>query len=396
MAPASRPALALILALLAVGALCLPVAVENRAGVDVENYPVLVVVERDALLRDGVDPAEICVVDEAGNPLMFWAVPQTLNTSRIAMYVLIPHLAPGGQMAFYIVSGSCEQRPESLFTFFDDFKALDPSSWILVSSPAVYNITVEAGRGLYLSGTFMSQQQYLKVLSQPFTPPLTVAALVTPLTGFDHDACLDVYVLGTEMAHPSEARGAYIHAWGWGSPPNISGTIAWYRVAGPPGAPEHLWDVTTWEEGGSSPVWEAGETFLFRISVSAEGVSYEVYRLSEEGLERILANWNGLGIANETVIGLGQECGGAYNFTQRALFHWVAVGPYVSPEPKVQVGVERVMESPLEPLLQFLSKPANQMLLAWGLALLVISLLFVTKVLKSGGARSVEASAPKW
>lgn len=362
-------------------------AVKNKADVAIENYPVLIIVDRDELLKDGVDPSGMCVVDSAGNPLAFWVIPQTLNTSKVAMYVAIPYLAPGEQTTLYIVSGSCEQRPEDLFIFFDDFKRLDPSRWIIVSSPRVFNVTVRAGRGLYLSGMFADTQQYLKVLSQPFTPPLAVDALVTPLTGFDHDACLDVYVLGTEGAHPSEARGAYIHAWGWGSPLNTSGTIAWYRVAGPPGSAEFLWDVTTWEEGGSSPVWEAGETFLFRIGVCAEGVRYEVYRLSEEGLERILANWNGLGILNETVIGLGQECGGAYGFTQRAVFHWVAVRPYVHPEPRVEVGVERIVESPLEPILEFLSKPANQMLVAWSVAILAISLIFVAKMLRGGRRR---------
>ncbi|RLE96512.1 MAG: hypothetical protein DRJ57_05430 [Thermoprotei archaeon] len=382
-----RPALLLAVMILASSASCLPVAVKNQADVAIENYPVFVVVEREALLREGMDPASMCVVDEAGNPLPFWVVPQTLNTSRVAMYVLIPYLMPGEQMAFYITSGSCEQNPEDLFIFFDDFRDLDPRRWIIVSSPRVLNITVKARGGLYISGRFAATQQYLKVLSQPFIPPFTVDVLVTPLTGFDHDACLDVYILGTEGAHPSEARGAYIHAWGWGSPLNTSGTIAWYRVAGPSGTPEFLWDVTTWEEGGSSPVWEAGETFLFRISVCAEGVRYEVYRLSEEGLERILANWNGLGIANETVIGLGQECGGAYGFTQEALFHWIAVRPYVYPEPRVEVGVEKIVESPLEPILEFLSKPANQMLVAWGLVLLVFSLVFAAKILKSGRGR---------
>lgn len=42
--------------------------------------------------------------------------------------------------------------------------------------------------------------------------PFTVEALVTPLTEFDHGACLDVHILGMKMAHPIEAKGAYIHA----------------------------------------------------------------------------------------------------------------------------------------------------------------------------------------
>jgi hypothetical protein len=80
------------------------------------------------------------------------------------------------------------------------------------------------------------------------------------------------------------------------------------------------------------------------------------------------------------VIALGQECGGAYNFTQKAVFHWVLVRPFVWPEPKVAVGSEKIEESPFAPILEFLSKPANLILISWGLIAVILVLILVTRI----------------
>ena len=377
-----------LLALLAATAFALPVTVKNAADVPLEGYAVFFTVERDRLAAEGIDPASMCAVDPAGSYLPLWVVPETLDKKSVAVYVKIPYLAAGDQIAITLTPGPCKHDPKAVFTFFDDFKTLDTRFWAPFASPQVYNVTIEARKGLLIRGTYMAPGQYVQVVSQPFTPPLAVEALVTPMTAYDHDACLDLREYGTESAHPADARGAYIHAWGWGVSGTTEGTygrFTWYRLAGPPGSATYYWDVTTWDEGGGSPIWNANGTSLFRIGATAEGVRYEVWQLTGDGLSKILGHYVKLGITNETVIALGQECGGAYNFTQKALFHWVLARPFVWPEPKVAVGAERIEESPFAPILEFLSKPANLILISWGAIAAVLALVLVTRMRRRGG-----------
>ncbi len=373
------PLVAMLLAGIAAG---LPVAVKNVADRPVEGYVVFFNVERSRLAEEGIDPSSMCAVDASGNYLPLWVVPQTLDKQRVAVYVKVPYIGPGDQVTLTLTPGPCKHDPREVFKFFDDFRVLNTRFWAPIASPQVYNVSIKAGRGLYIEGTYMAPGQYVQVISEPLTPPLAVEALVTPMTAYDHDACLDVREYGTEGMHPSQARGAYIHAWGWG----VSGTtegrygrFTWYRLAGPPGSATYYWDVTTWDEGGSSPVWEANGTFLFRIGVGPEGVRYEVWQLTGGGLNKLLGHYVKPGITNETVIALGQECGGAYNFTQKALFHWVLARPFVWPEPRVAVGVERIVESPLAPILEFLSKPANLILISWGAIAAALALIMLLR-----------------
>lgn len=375
----------LLLLFLAGTAAGLPVAVKNAANEALEGYALFFTVDRSKLMDEGIDPSSMCAVDASGNYLPIWVVPQTLDRQKVAVYVKVPYLAPGEQATITLTPGPCTHDPRSLFALFDDFKVLNTRLWAPFASPLVYNVTLKAGDGLLVAGTYMGTQQYIQVVSQPFTPPLAVEALITPMTAYDHDACLDVREYGTESAHPADARGAYIHAWGWGvsgQTENRYGRFTWYRLAGPPGSTTYYWDVTTWDEGGSSPVWNANDTFLFRIGISPSGVRYEVWQLTDEGLTKLLGHWVDLGITNETVIALGQECGGAYNFTQKAVFHWVLVRPFVWPEPRVAVGAERIEESPLAPILEFLGKPTNLVLISWGLLALILALVLLLRIRK--------------
>lgn len=379
-------ALLLLVAVAVYPALCLPVAVKNVADVPLNDYAVFFLVERK-VLGEWVDPASVCAFDPLGGNLPLWVVPETLKGEKLAVYVKIRYLEPGQQIVIRLEPGQCVQNPKEVFTFFDDFTTLDPRVWVTFATPMVYDVKVvggaAGGKGLYISGTYMAPQQYVQVVSsQPFAPPLAVEALITPITAYDHDAGLDLREYGTEGAHPSEARGAYIHAWGWGVPgiqEGMRGRFTWYRLAGPPGSPTYYWDMTVWDEGGSSPVFDANGTFLFRIGVTPDVVRYEVWQLEARGLAKLLGHTFKPGIANETVIALVQECGGAYNFTQKALFHWVLVRPFVWPEPKVAVGAEEVKESPLEPLIEFLSKPTNLVLTLWGAAVIVLTLVLIAK-----------------
>lgn len=365
----------------------LPVSVKNVADAPLEGYVVFFLVEKELLLNEGIDPASMCAFGPGGEYLPLWVVPETLATEVVAVYVKIPYLAPGDQLTITLTSGPCTHNPSNVFYLFDDFKTLDTRYWTPFATPQVHSVTIRGGavggKGLYISGTYMAPQQYIQVVSQPLTPPLAVEALVTPMTAYDHDVCLDVREYGTESAHPAEARGAYIHAWGWGVAGEAEGRMGrftWYRLAGPPGSASYYWDVTTWDEGGASPIFNANETFLLRIGVSREVVRYEVWQLKDGGLLKLLGHTSNLGIANETVIALGQECGGAYNFTQKGVFHWILVRPFAWPEPKIAVGAERVEESPLEPLLEFLSKPTNLILISWGAAAMVLALAILLKL----------------
>jgi hypothetical protein len=377
----------LFLVFLACTVYALPVAVKNVADVPLEGYVVFFTVESSRLGEEGIDPASMCATDPTGSYLPLWVVPETIGRSSVAVYVKIPNLAPGEQTVITLTPGPCKHNPNDIFTFFDNFTTFNTKYWAPFASLQVYNVTIQAQNGLLIQGAYMAPSQYVQVVSPPFTPPLAVEALVTPMTAYDHDACLDLREYGTESAHPSQARGAYIHAWGWG----VSGTteskfgrFAWYRLAGPPGSATYYWDVTTWDEGGTSPVWNANDTFLFRVGVSAEGARYEVWQLTGDGLKKLLGHNVKPGITNETVIALGQECGGAYNFTQKAFFHWVLVRPFAWPEPKVAVGAERVEENPYAAIIEFLTRPSTLILLSWG----VIVVLLVLILFKARRSRS--------
>jgi hypothetical protein len=90
-----------------------------------------------------------------------------------------------------------------------------------------------------------------------------------------------------------------------------------------------------------------------------------------------------LGITNETVIALGQENGGIINVTQKALFRWVLVRPFVWPEPKVAVGAERVEENPYAAIIEFLTRPSTLILLSWGV-IVVLLVLILFRARRSG------------
>jgi hypothetical protein len=359
--------------------------VKNVADAPLEDYVVFFTVEKDRLAGEGIDPPSMCAVDSTGSYLPLWVVPETLDRGSVAVYAKIPHLDPGEQTAITLTPGPCKHDPKAVFTFFDDFKALDTRFWTPFASPQVYNGTIEARKGLLIRGAYMATWQYVQVVSQPFTPPLAVEALITPMTANEHDACLDLREYGTESAHSYNARGAYIHAWGWGVPgENELGRFAWYRLAGPPGSALFYWDQTEWDEGGTSPIWNANDTFLFRIGVSEAGARYEVWQLTGDGLKKLLGHYVKLGITNETVIALGQENGGIINVTQKALFRWVLARPFVWPEPKVAVGAERVEENPYAAIIEFLTRPSTLILLSWG----VIVVLLVLILFKARRSRS--------
>ncbi|RLE69798.1 MAG: hypothetical protein DRJ43_03410, partial [Thermoprotei archaeon] len=72
----------------------LPVAVKNVADCPLENYAVLIIVEAEKLAEEGVEPSNICILNDAGEPIPFWIIPETVNSSRIAIYALIDYLAP--------------------------------------------------------------------------------------------------------------------------------------------------------------------------------------------------------------------------------------------------------------------------------------------------------------
>ncbi|MCC6050905.1 MAG: DUF2341 domain-containing protein [Thermofilum sp.] len=372
----------------------LPIAIKNKAAAPLENYVVFFTVERDRLAGEGIDPASMCAVDPAGSYLPLWVVPETLDRRSVAVYVRIPRLLPGDQLTIRLTPGSCEHNPKDVFVFFDDFKILNTSYWVPYASPNVTGVRIEARKGLLIQGTYVAPGQYVQVVSDPFSPfspPLAVEALITPMTAYDHDACLEMREYGPDIFyHSSNARGAYIHAWGWGvsgTAEGESGKFAWYRLAGPA---TQYWDVISWDEGGESPVWKANNTFLFRIGASAEGVRYEVWQLTGDGLSKILGHCadGKLGFSNNTavVLVLGQLCGGAFGFTQKAVFHWVLVRPFVWPEPKVAVGLERIEETPLTLLMEFLSNPRNQFLVAWGSVTAAVVLALVIKAVLRAAA----------
>ena len=125
-----------LLALLAATACALPVAVKNAADVPLEGYAVFFTVERDRLAAEGIDPASMCAVDPAGSYLPLWVVPETLDKKSVAVYVKIPYLAAGDQIAITLTPGPCKHDPKAVLTFFDDFKTLDTRFWAPFASPA--------------------------------------------------------------------------------------------------------------------------------------------------------------------------------------------------------------------------------------------------------------------
>ncbi|MCX8180032.1 MAG: DUF2341 domain-containing protein [Thermofilaceae archaeon] len=377
---------ALMIASLAYG---LPVAVKNIAETPLSDYVVFFTVDRELLLSEGIsNPASMCAISYDDEILPLWVVPETLEGRSVAVYVRIPYIAPGDHYSLKLSPGPCVQNPFEVFIFYDDFKVFNTKFWTPLATPQIYNITVKggaiAGKGLYISGTYMAPNQYIQILSQTFPLPLIVETLVTPLTAYDHDACLDLREHGTEGAHPAEARGAYIHAWGWGVSGQTEarmGRFTWYRLAGPSGSSNYYWDMTTWNDGGPSPVFNANETFLFRIGVGPWTTRYEVWQLrADEGLVKLLTHSVDLGVENDVVIALGQGCGGSYNFTQKAVFHWVLVRQFAWPQPRIAVGAERVEESPLSSITEFLSKPTNLILASWSVIVVVLVIVVISKV----------------
>jgi len=368
----------LLMALLVFSAAGLPVAVKNASSQALDNYPLLIIVDRSLLEGEGVDPGSMCVVDNLGGYLPYWIIPQTLDADRLGVYVVIPHLDPGGRATLYLEGGACKQSPGA-FSFFDDFRRFDESKWVLLQTSGVRDTTVRAtGDGLLISASFTDTWQFVRIVSQPLAPPLRVDALIVPLTGYDHDINLAVYEYGSEMAHAINASGAYIHAAGWLAGGNATGRFAWYRMFGP-GSNRNMWDQSTWEVGVDT-TWEVGLMYILSIGVSPDGVSYKVYKVTGMGVEPYLSQRIEAGISGDVVISLETCVGGLSNVTEAGVVKWVLAGPYAYPEPLVEVGREEVEESPIAGLAAFLSRPQNQILLAWGAAVVSIALIIVVKM----------------
>jgi len=119
------------------------ITIREQAGVNLTDYPVKIQLENIGFTDwASLTPESIYFTDANGNPLYFWIeLLDTVNQKSI-IWVKIPSLPANSQITIYMYYGGSNpypgyHDPTKVFILFDDFNTLDTTKWTLIGSPTV-------------------------------------------------------------------------------------------------------------------------------------------------------------------------------------------------------------------------------------------------------------------
>jgi hypothetical protein len=119
------------------------IQITEKAGVNLTDYPVRIQLENIGFTDwASLTPESIYFTDANGNPLYFWIeLLDTVNQKSI-IWVKIPSLPANSQITIYMYYGGSNPYPQyhdptKVFILFDDFNTLDTTKWTPIGSPTV-------------------------------------------------------------------------------------------------------------------------------------------------------------------------------------------------------------------------------------------------------------------
>jgi hypothetical protein len=119
------------------------IPITERAGVNLTNYPVRIQLENIGFTDwASLTPESIYFTDANGNPLYFWIELLDTTNKKSIIWVKIPSLPANSQITIYMYYGgsnpySTYNDPTKVFILFDDFNTLDTTKWTPIGSPTV-------------------------------------------------------------------------------------------------------------------------------------------------------------------------------------------------------------------------------------------------------------------
>ena len=119
------------------------ITIREQAGVNLTDYPVKIQLENIGFTDwASLTPESIYFTDANNNPLYFWIELLDTTNKKSIIWVKIPSLPANSQITIYMYYGGSNpypgyHDPTKVFILFDDFNTLDTTKWTLIGSPTV-------------------------------------------------------------------------------------------------------------------------------------------------------------------------------------------------------------------------------------------------------------------
>jgi len=280
-----------------------PITITEQSGNDLSDYAVKIELDDT---WDGwdlvIDGSDIYFLDDQGNPLYYWIEEFDKTNKHAVIWVKIPSLPANSSITIYMHCGgdnpySAYHDPEQVFKFFDDFSTLDPNKWT------------------ELAGDWDVQDGYLTVISDYGMAPGNVIYSSYYWDGIESIAIETRIILGNVNA------GIVIV-----NDPSIKKLEGYFYSPPNDRAFHNYYDGSEW--GSETVLWtqtyNTGDAIRGRL-VLPSGVFYDLTN-NKSGTK---APVYGAGY-----IGFHQSAG----FATSVKVDWIAIRPYVEPEPSIDIG----------------------------------------------------------
>jgi hypothetical protein len=293
------------------------ILIRELAGVNLINYPVRIQLENIGFTDwANLTPESIYFLDASGNPLYFWIEELDTTNQKSIIWVKIPSLPANSQITIYMYYGGSNPYPQyndptKVFILFDDFNTLDTTKWTLIGSPTVVDGTLQ----LTPNNAVMTAQVMPKNIRVRIKEMWARFGAYGPRLGIvirSNSAINTCYEFANEQGNLNTAVGYYnINRWINGSVTNIGkgsrtsyyNTNVWYKE-----------DCRAYETKLSWLVRDGAET----VTAIDSNILVDGYV--------ILRTWDA---GNDVRV------------------DWVAIAPYVDPEPAVE---QQLVAQPIKPV----------------------------------------------
>ncbi|MGC9014551.1 MAG: DUF2341 domain-containing protein, partial [Thermoproteota archaeon] len=331
------------------------VTITNSGSSALSNYVVKIVLDTATLISQGKmrsDAGDIRVFDSDQSTLLnYWINPDTINTANTVIWVKIPSIPASSSKKIYISYGKPDLTSASngynVFLFFEDWSSYaegtsvsagktNPASfvggWVLGGGTTYSTATITTFNGR--KRLKLDDQNYHLYIQK--NTGLTLSNVRVIMEGYfdsySGDGANSVRVYLSDGSVPSPYyQASYMYSWGvdvGGSAVAIQKRIE-----------------TTWTNIASASPGNIGTGNIATIEGTWYGstfteTAYRNYQLFQSTISGTDSTW-----ASRNYVGIYMYAGiegGTVGGMTTWYFYYIAIAPYVSPDPTTSVGAEKI------------------------------------------------------
>jgi len=293
------------------------IQITERAGVNLTDYPVKIQLENIGFTDwDSLTPESIYFTDANGNPLYFWIeLLDTVNKKSI-IWVKIPSLPANSRITIYMYYGGSNpypgyHDPTKVFILFDDFNTLDTTKWTLIGSPTV----VDGALQLTPGNAVMTAQVMPKNIRVRVKEMWTSFGAYGPR-----------FAIGIRSNSARDTRYSFANEQG-----NLNTAIGYYNIV-------------KWIAGSATYIGKGSRTTRYSTNTwykeDCRAYETKLIWLVQDGAETVTATDSDILVDGYVIL----ETGDTGNDVR---VDWVAIAPYVDPEPAVE---QQLVTQPAQPV----------------------------------------------